>query len=242
MYAQSCPTLFDSWTTVYQASLSMGFSREEYWSGLPFSSPENPPDPGIEPTSLVSPALAGGFFTTSTTWLSWCLRWWRIHRQCRRPGFSPWIEKLTWRKELLVTPVFEPGEFHGHGVTKSQILLSNFCFHFQCHLESPKVVLLPPNTTLLMQPMDQGVVETFTKNLHHTFYQTVKVSGESGVTLWQFWKDYNIYKIIKKLTLLGARLRPSPPMGFRRTITCTFFMIFVDLRSWMRSSKRSSAT
>jgi len=46
----------------------MGFSRQEYWSGLPFPSPGNLPDPGIEPLSLESPALAGRFFTTSATW------------------------------------------------------------------------------------------------------------------------------------------------------------------------------
>ena len=46
-----------------QAPLSMEFFRQEYWSGLPFSSPGNLPDPGIEPMSLASPVLAGGFFT-----------------------------------------------------------------------------------------------------------------------------------------------------------------------------------
>ena len=46
----------------------MGFSRQEYWSGLLFPSLGDLPDPGIEPVSLISPALAGGFFTTSTTW------------------------------------------------------------------------------------------------------------------------------------------------------------------------------
>ena len=46
----------------------MGFSRQENWSGLPFPVPEDLPDPGIELVSLTSPALAGGFFTTSTTW------------------------------------------------------------------------------------------------------------------------------------------------------------------------------
>ena len=48
--------------------LSIGFSRQEYWSGLPCSSPGNLPDPWIEPASHMSPALAGRFFTTSTTW------------------------------------------------------------------------------------------------------------------------------------------------------------------------------
>ena len=56
------------WTVACQASLSIGFCRREYWSGLPLSTPEDFPDPGIEPASLASPALAGGFFTTSTTW------------------------------------------------------------------------------------------------------------------------------------------------------------------------------
>ena len=51
-----------------EAPLSMGFSRQEYWSGLPFPSPGGLPDPGIEPTSLMSPALAGGFFITSANW------------------------------------------------------------------------------------------------------------------------------------------------------------------------------
>ena len=49
----------------YQAPLSMGFPRQEYWSGLPFPSPGDLPDPGIESMSLMSPALVGGFFTTS---------------------------------------------------------------------------------------------------------------------------------------------------------------------------------
>ena len=49
-----------SWTIARQDPLSMGFSRQEYWSGLPFPSPRDPPNPGIKPPS---PALAGGFFT-----------------------------------------------------------------------------------------------------------------------------------------------------------------------------------
>ena len=51
-----------------QAPLSMGFSRQEYWSWLPCPPPGDLPDPGIEPVSLMSPALAGGFFTTGATW------------------------------------------------------------------------------------------------------------------------------------------------------------------------------
>ena len=53
------------WTITCQASLSMEFSRQEYWKGLPFPSLGDLSNPGIKPASLVSPALAGGFFTTS---------------------------------------------------------------------------------------------------------------------------------------------------------------------------------
>ena len=52
------------WTVAHQAPLSLGFSRQEYWSGLPFPPPGDLPDPGIELMSPVSPALAGRFFTT----------------------------------------------------------------------------------------------------------------------------------------------------------------------------------
>ena len=52
------------WTVTCQAPLSMEFPRQEYWSGLAFLSPGDLPDPGIEPVSLMSLALAGRFFTT----------------------------------------------------------------------------------------------------------------------------------------------------------------------------------
>ena len=56
------------WTRAYQASLSTGFFRQEYWSGLPCPAPGDLPDPGMEPASLTSPSLAGRFFTTSAAW------------------------------------------------------------------------------------------------------------------------------------------------------------------------------
>ena len=54
-------------TGAHQTPLSMGFSRREYWSGLPFPSPGYLPDPGIEPTSLTCSALVGRFFTARAT-------------------------------------------------------------------------------------------------------------------------------------------------------------------------------
>ena len=60
-----CVTLH---TVAHQAPLFMEFSRKEHWSGLPFPSPGDLPNPGIEPLSLTSPVLGRSFFTTSTTW------------------------------------------------------------------------------------------------------------------------------------------------------------------------------
>ena len=56
------------WTVACQAPLSMGFSRQECWSKLPCPPPGDLPNPGIELSSLMSPALTGRFFTTSATW------------------------------------------------------------------------------------------------------------------------------------------------------------------------------
>ena len=64
--AQSCPTLVTPWTVACQATPSMEFSRQEYWSGLPFSPPGDLPNPGIKPMFLASPAMVGSFFTTES--------------------------------------------------------------------------------------------------------------------------------------------------------------------------------
>ena len=61
------------WTVAHWAPLSMGFSRQEYWSGLPYLPPGDLLNSRIEPTSLISAALAGGFFTTSATWEAPCV-------------------------------------------------------------------------------------------------------------------------------------------------------------------------
>ena len=71
LYVCVCVYVSDSatlWTVAHQAPLSMGFSRQEYWSRLLCPPPGDLPDPGIEPASLMPPALAGGYFTASTTW------------------------------------------------------------------------------------------------------------------------------------------------------------------------------
>ena len=98
------------WTIVCQAPLSMGFSRQEYWSGLPFPPPGHLPEPRIEPTPFTSPALAGGFFlTTSTTWEAWkSSLWGKLGPQvCRAPACGPLPCSST--KNL---PVFFPEHLH----------------------------------------------------------------------------------------------------------------------------------
>ena len=90
LVSRSCLTCVTLWTVTYQYPLSMGFPRQEYWSGLPFSYSGNLPNSGIEPASLVSPTLAGGFFTIDS------------------PGKPiPYIQilyfKRVWRKYLKVS-------------------------------------------------------------------------------------------------------------------------------------------
>ena len=64
----SCAQLFMTlWTVARQAPLSMGYFRYEYWSGLPCPPPGGLPEPGMEPVSLASPALAGRFSTSEAT-------------------------------------------------------------------------------------------------------------------------------------------------------------------------------
>ena len=74
----SCVQLFATpwrWVIACQAPLSMGFSRQEHWSGWPCLSPGDLLNPGIELTSFTFPALAGGFLTTSTTWVVTQQQW-----------------------------------------------------------------------------------------------------------------------------------------------------------------------
>ena len=61
---QLCLLCVTLWTVAHQAPLSMGFSRQEYWIGLSCPPLGDPPNPGIKAASLLSPALAGRFFTT----------------------------------------------------------------------------------------------------------------------------------------------------------------------------------
>ena len=121
MKSLSCVQLFATpWTVAYQAPPSMGFSKQECWSGLPFPSSGDLPDPGIKPGS---PALQAdtlpsepqghhpnlmGFPGGTSGKEPAC--------QCRRHkklGFDPRVGKILWRRAWQPTPVFLPGESYG---------------------------------------------------------------------------------------------------------------------------------
>ena len=88
-----------SWTVSHQVPLSMEFSRQEYWSELPLPTPGDLPDPEIKPMSLVSSALAGRFFTTSTTWEDPQIYRREGNTGCKRRESCPLIQP-KWRKGL----------------------------------------------------------------------------------------------------------------------------------------------
>ena len=98
-------SLWPLWTVAHQAPLSMAFSRQEYWSGLPCPPPRDLADPRIELVSLTSPALAGRFFTTSTTWES--------HTVCSKVKVKVAQSCLT---------LCNPMDYTVHGILQARIL------------------------------------------------------------------------------------------------------------------------
>ncbi|XP_059939309.1 tigger transposable element-derived protein 1-like isoform X2 [Mesoplodon densirostris] len=103
---------------------------------------------------------------------------------------------------------------------------------------SVKVVHLPLNTTALIQPMDQGVIATFKKYyLRHTFRQAVKASDESGTTLRQFWKDYNIYKAIKNIDFAWSEVTAVTMNGVWKNLCPKFVHDFRGFEKLDEESK-----
>ena len=83
------------WNVARQAPLCMRFSRQEYWSGLPFPTPGDLPYLKMEPKSLISPALAGRFFMTSTTWEA-CYNRYDLWKHCAK-----WKKSVTKRPHVI---------------------------------------------------------------------------------------------------------------------------------------------
>ena len=94
------------WTIACLAPLSMGFSRREYWSGMPCLSPGDCPNPGIEPRS---PALQADSLPSEPVGKARiCLQ----SRRHRKHQFNPWVRTIPWRRAWQPTLVFLPREFH----------------------------------------------------------------------------------------------------------------------------------
>ena len=119
LVAQSCLTLCSSMDCNLLGPLSMEFSRQECWSGLPFASPGDLPDPGIKPTSFTSPASAGGFFTVwaiSDHLFCLILELHAIVSYQKRPSFQ-WV----LQKEAQVPHLYE-GLYSSAHFSQSQVI------------------------------------------------------------------------------------------------------------------------
>ena len=110
-----------------QAPLSMGFPRQEYWRGLPFPSPGDLPNPGIEPKSPVSHALAGKFFLC-------CLNFWKFEIRSHQLVTGGEGNGTPLQYSCLENPM-DGGAWKAalHGVTEGRKWLSNFPFTFHFH-------------------------------------------------------------------------------------------------------------
>ena len=132
----------------------MGFFWQEYWSGLPCSLPGDIPNPGIEPASLMSPALTGGFFTTSTIWCTDISTYddlWHLTVVLWLLMYDPWLFDLwlltfdPWHLILdtwLSTFYHWPFDLWFWPPVKQTILVSEYKFMCQCtvRLNKPKTL------------------------------------------------------------------------------------------------------
>ena len=108
--AQSCLTLCNPVDCIaHEVPPPMGFSRQEYWSGLPLPSPGDIPDPGIEPRS---PTLQADTLTSEPPGKPNDKEPTCQYRKQKRHGFDSWVWKIPWRREWQPTTVFLPGESH----------------------------------------------------------------------------------------------------------------------------------
>ena len=112
---QSCLTHATLWTIAHQALLSMEFSKQEYWNGLPCPSPGDFPDPGIEPAYLMYLALAGGFFTPeseSCSVMSDFLRPNGLYSPWNSPGLNTGVGSLSLLQGIFPIQGSNPGLPH----------------------------------------------------------------------------------------------------------------------------------
>ena len=110
--------LVTPWTVAGQAPLFMGFSRQKYWSGLPFPPPGDLPDNSIKNGKVILKSWPI-FLCTRKSGVEQVLGliWWLSGKesacQCRRCGFDLWVRKIPWGRKWQPTAVFFHGELHG---------------------------------------------------------------------------------------------------------------------------------
>ena len=121
---QSCLTLLQPQWSVARIPLSMGFSGQEYWSGSPYSSPGDIPNPGIKPMSLTSTTLAGSLFSASAIW-----------EACTAVSVYPYSvwEGMTQEREYQETRL--PGGLHGSWLVRPVSAWYHFQKSHQFHIQ-----------------------------------------------------------------------------------------------------------
>ena len=110
------------WPVFHKAPLPMGFSRQEYQSGVPFPTPGDLPDPGVELTSTAFPALAGGFLTNGATWKCKSLNHVQLYA-------TPWtIESMEFSRPKYWSgyPFHSPGDLPNKGIKPRSPTLQAF--------------------------------------------------------------------------------------------------------------------
>ena len=172
--------LMTTQTKVHQAPLSMGFSRQEHWSGLPFPSPEDLPHPGIEPAS---PALAGRFFTTNAAWEApevTCSAWnphrLIIHGPCHgriisflKTDFAVCVLPASLRKLLGISEILYI-KFQTKISPKSLCVHSTICSSriLSCSLAHGPVLDCDLGDTI---PFKISIKKVFQKTIHDSYNQ-----------------------------------------------------------------------
>ena len=150
--AQSCLILCDP--MAHQAPLSMGFSRQDCWSGLPFPPPRDLPDPRIEPTSPVSPVMAGRFFTTEPPGKPKSILKWKWKQlSCVQLLATPWtIQSMVVLQARILEwqPFLSPGDLSNPGIEPGSPTLQVDSLPAE-HPGKPQVY-----PSIRTQPLDSG--------------------------------------------------------------------------------------
>ena len=212
--AQSCPTLCDLWTLAHKVPPSMGFSRQEYWSGLPFPSPGDLPNPGIKPRS---PTLQADALTSAPPGKPWTM--------CEldhKEGWAPknWCFQAAVLEKTLESPLdckeIQPVNPKGN---------QPWIFIGRTDTEAEGLILWPPDVKSWLigkEPdagkdwgkEDKGTTEDQMVGWHHWLY-----GHESEQILVKDREDWpaSVHGVAKSQTWLSDGPTSPPPRLFRRT-------------------------